>query len=189
MESRLDFKNVCESQKKLDKKKGAHFVPLWVDRDRLKGDHVWMNELEYWVNYTNPVPLDRKLTEHEWVQVKVFNLPKKTLKLQVDAEHLDVFLSTVKAIKPRRDHHKNVRIIIKLNEKNIFDSDYLYGRFDHSRLNQHFRLIKEERYGNFDCLEYKFKNKYYIKISKDFFSPDQRFINKCICCEAHLFYW
>lgn len=92
--SLVDFKAECERQREEEQNEGV-FTPRWVNEARLRGDVVRMLELGYWINYTNPVPLNRKLARDEWAQVKMFKLPKKTLKLQVDPEHLDVFLSTI----------------------------------------------------------------------------------------------
>lgn len=174
--SNLDFYYMCESQKVMDRNRGASYIPAWVTKARLRGDHVRMHELEYWVNYTNRVSLNKKLTSDEWSQVKIFDLPKKTLKLQVEPEHLDVFLSTVKYVKPRKDpHDKYVHIIIESSSDGrlIISINWLYGRFDDSNLSENFELEREEKYDTFDYAEYKFQNKYAVKIYKCTFNEDQ----------------
>lgn len=167
---------VGDIQEQEDIKRGASCVPMWVTGARNRGDRVRMQELEYWVNFTNRVSYERKLTTPcEWAQVKIFNLPKRILKLQVEPEHLDVFLSTVKFVRPRKEHHhKYVHIIIELDNHQIILMTRLYGRFDDSNLGEHFELITIEKYDpTFDYIKYKFKNKYIVQIFKCHFNENQ----------------
>lgn len=165
---------LCEIEGNKDLEKGASNIPGWVNYARLCGDRVRMFELDYWINYTNRVPYNRKLKTYEWEQVKVFNLPKRSLKLQVEPEHLDVFLSTVKYIKPRKDHRKCVDLSISDLEGNvIIRLINIYGRIDFSNLSEHFELKRAAEYKTFDEAFYKFKNKYEIYVSNCYFNENQ----------------
>lgn len=90
------YYNLSESQRKYDGKNGAPYVPAWVELARRKGDTGRMHEMDNWINYTNRVPLNRKLTSFEWPQVKFFDQPKSTLKKQVEPEHWGNALSLEK---------------------------------------------------------------------------------------------
>lgn len=158
----------CESQEKEDRKKGAAWIPRWVGLARLRGECVRMHEFEYWINYTHRVQYNRKFTVEEWSQLKIFELPKKTLKLQVEPEHLDVFLSTVKLIKPRKANYMFIDVeIIDLGVgKNIIQLGHIYGRFDDSNLNEDFKITYTDKFSNFEFVELHYKNKYEIYVNK-----------------------
>lgn len=159
---------LCESQEKEDRKKGASWIPEWVKLARRRGERVRMHEYEYWINYTHRVPYNRKFTAVEWTQLKIFDLPKKTLKLQVEPEHLDVFLSTVKLIKPRKAYYMfiDVKIIDLEMGENIIQLTHIYGRFDDSNLNKDFEWKYKAKFSNFEYVELHFKNKYEIIVYK-----------------------
>lgn len=159
--------NVVGTYDKLDGKdlkNGATYIPNWVTLARRNGDRVRMVEMEYWINYTNKVHNNQKFSKDEWSQVKVFKLPKKTLKLQIEPEHLDVFLAVTELIKPRKNCFKYVYITIKLKDRKIIQLDHIYGIFDDSNLNKNFELKKENIHK--DILEYKFKKTYDICVHK-----------------------
>lgn len=167
--------NLNESQKKEDKKRGASRIPEWVENARLKNKRVRMQELEYWINYTDRVPYNRKLKPEEWAQVKIFELPKKTLKLQVAPEHWDVFSSMVKLIKPRKGRCKYVHLIVYSLSGGfpIINLHRLYGRFDDSNLSKDFELIETTECDSFNYAEYKFKNKYEVHVYQCYFNENQ----------------
>lgn len=157
-----------------DLKKGASFIPDWVHSARCRGNHVRMHELEYWINCTERVSLNKKITGDGWAQVKIFNLPKNTLKLQAKPEHLDVLLSTVKYMKPRKDYYdKYVHILIELNGERILTLNRLYGRFDDSKLSEDFKLLRKADHEEFHYFVYIFKSKYNVSIFKCKFDETQ----------------
>lgn len=184
--SKNNFKVFCRANVKMnryytvmcqedaDKAKGAEYVPNWVNVARYKGDCVRMQEMEYWINFTNRVPYNRKLTSDEWRQVKIFNLPKKTLKLQVEPEHLEVFLSAVKFVKPRKNRSKYVEISIETpNGYRIAVLPCLYGRFDDSNISKDFIFRDKIEMGDYKLMRYKFKNEYDVQISTCDFKENQ----------------
>lgn len=167
----------CERQELEDWKKGASRIPDWVTKARLQDKRVRMQELEYWINYTDRVPYDRKLKPEEWAQVKIFEMPKRTLKLQVAPEHWDVFESLVKLMKPRKYYCKYVHFIIySLTDKGfpVIDLHRLYGRIDKSKLNRKDFVMKHRgSYRTFDYAEYTFKNKYEVHVFQCYFNENQ----------------
>lgn len=165
---------MAKSLERDDKKRGASYVPSWVNDARCRGDRVRMHEMDYWINYTNRVPYNRKLTPKEWAQVKIFNLPKKTLGLQVEPKHLDVFLSTVKLIKPRKYPYSHITLQIDLDEHEVIYLNNLYGRFDDSNSSDDFELIRAREYGDFGLMyEYTFKEKYNITVYQYVFNENK----------------
>lgn len=163
--------NLCASQEKKDRKRGASHIPKWVNKARLNSECVRMHELDYWINYTNRVSLEKKLDKDEWSQVKIFTLPKRILKKQVEPEHWDVFLSTVKLMKPRKDNWKYVHIAVDFYYLGEYIPQFiylrkLYGRFDDSNLSEDFKLIRNSYHDDYDFVEYYFKNKYTIRVCK-----------------------
>lgn len=163
----LNSSNRVQDLRILDERRGATWIPTWVTEARLRGETVRMPEVEYWVNSSNRVPLDIKFGPTEWPQVKIFNLPKKTLKLQVEPEHLEVFLETIKYVKPRKAlHDKYVHIIIESGYHEIIRLNWLYGRFDDANLSENFRLFDTDKSDTFDYFEYQYKNKYIARVFK-----------------------
>lgn len=170
----MTFYKQSESQRESDLKRGASHIPGWVNFDRLCGESVRMVELDYWINYTNRVPLNRKLSLDEWKQVKIFNLPKKTLKLQVEPEHLDVFLSTVKCIKPRKNNYNYIILTIyDLEWNEIIRLSHVYGRFVDSYLNEDFKFERAAKHESYEYACYIYKNKYEIQVCNCYFNEDQ----------------
>lgn len=159
----IKVSNIHTAMKLMDEKRGASWEPFWVDKARRRGERVQMLERDYWINYTNRVSYNRVFTDDEWTQVKIFNLPKKTLKLQVHPVHWDVFLSTAKLIKPRRrdSNYKSVFLQISLNGRFIKIIFSLYGIFDDSNISKDFELLETGDAYN-DTVLYEYKNAYLI---------------------------
>lgn len=95
-------------------------------------------------------------------------MPKRTLKLQVEPKHLDVFLSTVKLIKPRSNEYFFIDLTIRDLEKEqiIIHLNHIYGRFDESNLSEDFELKYTYKSSSFDFVRLHFRNKYEIGVCK-----------------------